>query len=261
MAASAEPLLRASNLTCGYRDRIVLTDLDLSLEAGDSVALVGPNGSGKSTLLKTLCKSLRPLRGSVRLGGRDLGEISHLEAARLVAYVPQEEYPAFDYTARELVLMGRFAHSQGLWETAADRRAADAAMTAADCAELADRAFVELSGGERQRVLIARALAQEARLLLLDEPTSHLDARHQFAIAALLERLAAEGYAVLAAIHDLNLAASFARRMVVLSSGRLALDAPPQEAFASPVLGAAFGVTFEIVPTSAGPRVSAVGAP
>lgn len=241
----AEPLLLCDSLACGYPDRQVLSDVSFRVEEGSVAALLGRNGSGKSTLLKTIVRLLRPLSGSVRIAGRNAAALTYRELARLVAHTPQEEVPAFDFTVREIVLMGRLPHSDGLFETEEDHRAAQRAMEQADCAHLADRPVAKLSGGERQRVLIARALAQETRLILLDEPTSHLDPGHQLAIANLLKDLAAQGYAILAAVHDLNWASVLAQRAILLYGGTISLQGSMAEVLGSPSLEEAYSVAFD----------------
>lgn len=245
MKSSAEPFLKVEELTCGYPARTVLSDLEFSLHAGHVAILLGPNGSGKSTLLKTLAQSIPALNGRSSIDGRELASMSASELARLVAYVPQEEVPPFRFTVRQIVLMGRLPLSTGFFDTAADHAAAEAAMEQADCLALADRPISEISGGERQRALIARALAQEAPLLLLDEPTSHLDIGHQVAIVDLIRRLCREGRTVLAAMHDLNLAAEIGDRSMLLAEGRVALDGPTDDVLASPLLDQTYGVPFD----------------
>lgn len=245
MTRQDSPLLDCHDLACGYDDRPVLTGVGLALHPGSSVALLGPNGAGKSTLLKTLVRLERPLGGDIRILGERVERMSFRDLARRVAYVPQEEHPAFDFSALQVVLLGRMPHSDGLFETLEDYDAARRAMQSADCDDLADRYLRELSGGERQRVLIARALAQEAPVLLLDEPTSHLDVAHQVQVAALLRRLASEGYAVLAAVHDLNWATAWATEAVLVHRGQADRQAPLAQVLASDDLEAAYGVTFE----------------
>jgi iron complex transport system ATP-binding protein len=238
------PLLECRDLACGYRGSAVLEGVNLAIRPGESVALLGPNGSGKSTLLKTVGKLIAPMSGTALLGGSDVRELAHQEVARRVAYVPQEETTDFPFLVREIVAMGRIPHATGLYESDKDRTITDEAIETADCSKLADRPVNELSGGERQRVLIARALAQESPLLLLDEPTSHLDVRHQREVAALVRRLTAMGRTVLAAVHDLNLAAQFATRGVLLTNKRVALEAPIREVLESDLLDQAYGVSF-----------------
>lgn len=241
----SEPRLRAESLSCGYPGRRVLESVTLTVDGGEVIALLGPNGSGKSTLLKTLSGTLRPLGGHAYVEGENLFRLSERERARRIAMVPQEERTPFDYTAREIVLMGRLAHSDGLFETRHDHEVAEAAMREADCAHLMDRYYEELSGGERQRVLIARALAQESPVLLLDEPTAHLDVGHQVEVAALLRRLAEKGYAILLAAHDLNWAGETATSGVLLDGGRIRRRGSIAELLRSSDVDEVYGVRFE----------------
>jgi len=237
-------LVETEALTCGYADKKVLNGIDLKVAPGEKVVLLGPNGSGKSTLLRTLSGLIKPLSGEVRIGGAPLGRLSVSEIARRVAVVPQEETPRFSFTVREIVTMGRLARSNGLFDTPEDREIATKAMETADCISLAERPVVELSGGERQRVLIARALAQETTLLLLDEPTSHLDPGHQLATIEIVSSLAGKGIATVAAVHDLNLAGSLADRAILLEDGKIGMDAPVEEVLNSPILDRVYGVKF-----------------
>lgn len=238
------PHLTAHQLTCGYPGREVLRGIDLALEPGSATVLLGPNGSGKSTLLKTLTKTLVPLGGEVRLGSRDLASLDFGELAKHVAYVPQEEAPPFRFTVRQVVLMGRMPISDSFFDTAADHHAAEEAMAEADCLDLADRPINEISGGERQRTLIARALAQNAPTLLLDEPTSHLDIGHQVAIIQLVQRLRNQGKAFLSALHDLNLAADLGETALLLKEGRIALSGAVEDVLESPELDQTYNVPF-----------------
>jgi iron complex transport system ATP-binding protein len=240
-------LLECRGLTCAYDDKVVLRDVSLCVDAGESVALLGPNGSGKSTLLKALSKTLRPQAGEVRLSGTRLDQMSHVDAAKRVAFVPQEEPASFPFPVRDVVTMGRLPHSPGLRDTQADYDAATGAMELADCLHLQDRPITELSGGERQRVLLARALAQDAPLMLFDEPTSHLDVGHQLAVAALALRLGREGKAAVSAVHDLNLVPMLATRAILLVDGGIGLDAPAEEVLRSPLLDQVYGVRFSRV--------------
>lgn len=245
MERSVNAGIRAHGLSCGYGERVVLTEIELDVGPGEIVALLGPNGSGKSTLLKTLCRAIPPLAGSVFVAGEDAAHLNYSQLARHVAYVPQDEAPPFDYTVREIALMGRIAHSGGIFETRGDHVAAESAMLAADCGQFAERTVRELSGGERQRVWIARALAQESPTLLLDEPTAHLDVAHQREVAVLLRHLASEGRAIVAAVHDLNFAAAVATRAVLLIEGRIGIDAPCRDVLESSTLDRAFDLPFE----------------
>ena len=248
------PPLRAENLLCGHVAPI-LAGVDLNVEAGESAVLLGPNGSGKSTLLKTLAGLLPPLGGTVRLGGDRLADLKAREIARRVASVPQDEAAPFAFTVRQIVTMGRLAQSNGLLDTPEDHAAAVRAMRRADCEALADRPAGETSGGERQRVLVARALAQDAPLILMDEPSAHLDPAHGAWIARLVRELAGEGRAVIVALHDLNLAAAMADRTILLSKGRIVADGPTDAVLASTRLDQAFGTEFDRLRTPAGRAV------
>lgn len=238
------PVVEACELVCGYGGKPVLAGLSLAVQAGERVALLGPNGSGKSTLLRAFAGLLKPDSGEVRLSGEPVGKLSVREIARRVATVPQEETPRFAFTVRQMVTMGRLARSAGLFDTAEDREEADRAMDLADCLRLEDRPVGELSGGERQRVLIARALAQGAPLVLLDEPTSHLDPAHQLATARLIRELSDRGVATITAIHDLNFAGRVAERAILLEGGRIGIDAAVETVLRSPILDRVYGVTF-----------------
>jgi len=237
-------LIETQGLTCGYADKVVLNGIDLKVEPGEKVVLLGPNGSGKSTLLRTLSGLVKPLSGEVRIGGNPLAKLSVAEISRRVAVVPQEEMPRFAFSVREIVTMGRLARSNGILDTPEDREIATKAMELADCLTLQDRPVTELSGGERQRVLIARALAQETTLLLLDEPTSHLDPGHQLATIEIVNSLSKKGIATVAAVHDLNLAGSLADRAILLENGKIGMDAPVEEVLNSPILDRVYQVNF-----------------
>lgn len=241
------PLLECRAVSCGYAGREVLGNVNLQVESGESVALLGPNGTGKSTLLKTIAKTLAPMSGAIHLSGDPLERLSFGGAARRVAFVPQEEPAHFPFPVREVVALGRIARSTGIFDTEEDQQAATDAMTEADCLHLAARPITELSGGEKQRVLIARALAQQAPLLLLDEPTSHLDVAHQLSVSALVRRRIEQGDGVLTAVHDLNLASSLATRAVLLSGGEVVLDGPVEEVLRSPSLDEVYRVSFQRV--------------
>ncbi|MCW5942551.1 MAG: ABC transporter ATP-binding protein [Fimbriimonadaceae bacterium] len=236
--------LACRDLACGYHGGPVLEGLSFELASGSVTALLGPNGSGKSTLLKTLVRTLRPLAGEAFVEGKPLSSLSDADLARCVAFVPQEEDHRFPFTAREVVVMGRLARSRSLFDTPEDRVAGEDALRRTDCLDLADRPVTELSGGERQRVLIARALAQGTRILLLDEPTSHLDVSHVVDLVRLIRAVATEGYTVLVAVHDLNVASAVADRALLLANGRLVLDGSPAVVLADPVLDEVYRVPF-----------------
>ncbi len=225
------PAVEVRGLRAAYGAAVVLEGVSFALPPGGLAVLLGPNGAGKSTLLHCLTGLHRPAAGEVRLFGRDPAALPAAERARLVAVVPQELFAPLPFTVGEIVRMGRTA-SLPRWGRAGaeDRRAADQAMAYMDVLELRDRPFDALSGGERQRVALAMALAREPRLVLLDEPTSHLDINHRFEILQLLDRLHRErGLTVLLTSHDLDLAARFGERLLLLDRGRLEAEGPPRD--------------------------------
>jgi len=215
----AEAILRLEGVGFAYRDRPVLRDVSLEIFRGERFGLLGPTGSGKSTLVRLLSRVLRPMQGRIVLDGRDLSESS--APARRVAVVPQETALDFPFSVLEVVLMGRAPHLGGFgFEGDRDLEAAERAMAQTGVADLAGRFFHELSGGEKQRVVIARALAQEPEVLLLDEPTTFLDIRHVVEIFELLRRLSEErSLTLVIVLHDLNLAALYLTRLAFLKAG------------------------------------------
>ncbi len=240
------PPLAAEGLAVDLGGRRVLGGVSLALEAGRWAAIVGPNGAGKSTLLATLAGLRRPAAGEVRLAGRPIGDWPARERARRVAWLSQHGEADGEIGVRDVVRLGRLPH-HGLFGAAdaADEAAVDAAMAETECLALASRRLSELSGGERQRVLLARAFAVGAPVLLLDEPTTHLDAPHQRALVAGLRARAAAGAAVAAVLHDLTLALA-ADVVVVLADGRLRAAGPPADAAVRAALVAVFGGAIEI---------------
>lgn len=223
-------LLAATGLACGYGGRAVLRDVSLAVAAGEMTGIVGPNGSGKTTLVRTLTGLLAPQGGSIELDGRPLSEWSWLERAKRIAVVPQQLELSFPFTVAEFVAMGRYPHREE-GDAIRDAAAIAAAMNATGTAELAARRVTELSGGEAQRVQLAQALAQQPAMLILDEPTSHLDISHQVDILDRLRKLNRAGLTVVMILHDLNLAADYCERIVMLHEGRVACDGPPAAVF------------------------------
>lgn len=238
-----------TDLVAGYGRRPVLQGLTFCLRAGECAALLGPNGSGKTTLLRALSGVLAPWSGEVRLADRPLASLRPRERARRVAVVPQRGPCPEDLTAREMVLLGRYAHlSPWGWYGPGDHRAADCALAATDTTGLAHRRLHELSGGELQRVLLARALAQESPLLLLDELAAGLDLARMTGLFDLLERRRAAGACVLMAVHDCNLAALYATRLLGLREGRLAFDGPVRQVFTEENLSALYQTPVTVLP-------------
>jgi ABC-type cobalamin/Fe3+-siderophores transport system ATPase subunit len=236
------------SVSAGYGPRHVLADVDLALEGGSFVALVGPNGAGKSTLLRCLAGLLRPSAGRVLLDGRDLASVSRAAIARRIAVVPQTFDTLFPFTVREIVSLGRTAR---LGAFAIPRQddvvAVQRALEELDLTSLAERRVDEVSGGERQRVVLAMALAQEGDVLLLDEPTVHLDPGHQRATLAFIRHLARErGLAVVAVLHDLNLASALCDRVVVLAEGRVVSDGAPLRVLDASTVRRVFGSGLDV---------------
>ena len=242
---------RCDGVTFAYPEsaRPAVADLSLEIPAGACTAVLGPNGSGKSTLLRLLLGTLAPAAGRIELRDRPLGAWSRDELARQVGVVPQGEEAVFPMTVREMVGMGRYPHL-GPWRRAgdADRRAVDDAMRRCDVHAMAARDIGTLSGGERQRARVARALAQQAPTLALDEPTAALDVSHEMAIFELLRDLGHAGKTVLLITHNLNLAARYADRLVLLDGGRLAAEGTPAQVLTRETVERVYGWPVEIVP-------------
>jgi iron complex transport system ATP-binding protein len=228
VSPASAALVSARDVTFSYRGQPAVDGVTFAAQEGELVGLVGPNGAGKSTLIRLVAGLLRPARGEVRLAGIDPATAPRRDVARLCALVPQEPRAPWPFTVREAVMMGR-APRQGLLAVAGklDLGAVDGALQACDLVEFADRRLDQLSGGERRRVFFARALAQEPRLLLLDEPTAFLDLAHQVMVMRMARVAARGGLGVVAVLHDLNLAAASCDRLVVMSRGRVVAEGPP----------------------------------
>jgi iron complex transport system ATP-binding protein len=225
-------------------------NVTLAIDRGSVVGILGPNGSGKTTLLRLLAGMLRPSSGTVSIGGAPMAAMSRGALARRLAVVPQETHLAFDYTVLEIALMGRYPHL-GTFELEgpADVRVAREALLATGTAALEHRLFATLSGGEKQRVVIASALAQQADILLLDEPTASLDVGYQFEIAHLLARLNRErGLTIVVATHDLNFAAGLCHSLVLISGGRVVKAGPTADTLTSLNIQTLYGVVADVYP-------------
>ena len=245
------PSLTLESVDMGYRDLTVLHGVTLAVAPGEMVAVIGPNGVGKSTIVRVASGMLPPQRGRVGINGRSLHELSPAARARLISVVPQATNLPPTFRALDVVLMGRTPYL-GWFETESqeDRTLAMEAMARTDTSDMAERPIEELSGGEQQRLLIARALAQAAPIMLLDEPTAHLDLRHQDRVLGLVRGLVKEqGLAVLLALHDLNLVSKFADRVVLLSDGVVQKIGNPEQVLDPDLLAEAYGIRINVVPS------------
>lgn len=235
--------LETRDLRLRLGQRQVLDGVTFSLRPGELVLLAGRNGAGKSTLLRLLIGAAKADTGEVCLHDRAVGDWPPLARARELAFVPQDAESAFEFTGRDLVTMGRHPHRRrGAPLQPDDVAAVGRALEAVDASSFADRSVTTLSGGELRRIVVARALATEAPLILLDEPTSNLDLEHALALVSLLRDLAAAGHGVLVASHDLNLLGPFAARVVLLHEGRVFADGPPEQALNEANVATVFGV-------------------
>jgi iron complex transport system ATP-binding protein len=241
--------VRIERLTVAYRGRPAISDADLAIEPGQRLALVGPNGAGKSTLLRAIAGLVEPAAGTVELAGSPISHLDRLAIARRLAVVPQLPSLPFSTTVEEVVALGRLPHEhpiRGL--RPADRAAVAAAIDRVGVGHLLGRDARELSLGERQLVLLAMAVAQDAPILVLDEPTVHLDLRHQVEVMELLVDLnERDDTTVIAVLHDLGLAAHYFPRVVVIDRGRIAADGPPAEALTGERIRDVFGVDPALV--------------
>ena len=241
--------VEVSGLRFGYGGSALFDGLELSLPGGGMTGLIGANGSGKTTLLKLISGVLRPDGGSVAAGGREVASIPPPERARRIAVVPQESRLIFDFTVLEVVLMGRAARLGLLGiEGREDLEIARHALARTGMMDLAGRPVSHLSGGERQLVFVARALAQEPGLLLLDEPTAYLDIRHRLEIYRILGQLSRDqGITILTTSHDINLAARFCPRLVLLKRGRILADGPTAEVFRAEILSEVYDTPLRVL--------------
>ena len=243
---SPPPLsLSLADVTVAVGSVEICSEVSLEVDAGQVVGIIGPNGSGKTTLLRAVYRVLRPRLGRVVVGEDDLWELRPSEAARRIAVVVQEPRSDFEFTVREVVAMGRSPHqSPFARESSEDQQRVEDALAHVSISDLATRSFSTLSGGEKQRTLIARALVQEARILILDEPTNHLDIRYQLEV---LELIRGVGVTTLMSIHDVNLAAAYCDHVVVLLGGRIQAAGLVETVLIPEVLEPVFGVKVERV--------------
>ncbi len=242
------PAIEVRDLSFSYGDKDVLKRISFSVCPGEMVGILGPNGSGKTTLLKILAMVLEGRNGEVMLNGREIRSYGRRALSRLVAVVPQENHVSFPYTVAEIVLMGRSSfHGPFALEGPRDLEVARESMRLTETLSFADRYLHELSGGEKQRVIIARALAQEPRILLLDEPLTFLDIKHQLQIHELVRRLNRQhGLTVLSALHDLNLASLFFARNVILREGEIYRDGHPNDVLTEETIYEVYGIKVRV---------------
>jgi iron complex transport system ATP-binding protein len=246
------PRLRITGVAWAVGGRPVLSGVTFDVRAGEVAVVLGRNGAGKSTLLDIVAGLRQSTGGDVQLDDRPLGAWDPRARARVIAHLPQIVRPDLPFLAGELVLMGRYPHTDRWFEGEEDRAAVERAMRRTDCWELRDRLLQTLSGGERQRVLLAACFAQDPALLLLDEPSTHLDIDQQMHCFSLLREESARGAACLAVTHDLNLALAYATRLIVLADGRVALDASIEEAIRSSQWLSLFSSRLTLTKTAAG---------
>ena len=240
-------VIEADNLSTGYESHPVMEGLSFGVRPGELVGIIGPNGAGKSTLLKTLRGILSPLGGSVRLMGRPLTEQKEKEIALAVAYLQQQVNITFGYSVREIVMTGRYPYLKW-WEKESGRDEAivDACLAYTGVADLAEKSLTEISGGQRQRVLLAKVLAQQSPVMFLDEPATGLDIFYQEEIYRFARDLCRGGKTILMVVHEMNLAARFCSRLLVLGQGRLVADGPVADVLREDILTTAFGTPIRV---------------
>ena len=256
------PAIGAQGVFFQIEAKTLLDGVDLNAAHGQMVGLIGPNGAGKSTFLRAISGVLCVQSGNIHLDGADLRSLSSKEVAAGLAIVPQIVPYTHGFTAMELVLMGRYPHlGRFQIEGASDERIAREAMRLTETEQFADRTLDTLSGGERQRVIVSRALAQQPRILLLDEPTANLDVLHQLKVLGLVRQLVDDGLTSVAAIHDLNMASRFCDRLVLLQEGRVLAEGTPEEVLTPKMISQAFGVNAAVYrdPHTASLAISLIG--
>jgi iron complex transport system ATP-binding protein len=243
MPFSNDAIIKVKDLVYSYDSVRALDGLTFEIYRGEFVGLVGPNGSGKTTLLKCLSKLYTPQEGSIQLNGCDLRKLSPLEGARIYAVVPSEFNMDMNISVTDTVLLGRYPHLDSLWwENERDEELALEAMEKLNVSAFGNRKLGELSSGEKQRVLIAKALAQEAKVLLIDEPVAHLDLGYQMEIMGMLKNLARDGVTIVAAMHELNLAVKYCDKLIVLDKGRIVACGKPKDIVTQKLIEDVYGV-------------------
>jgi iron complex transport system ATP-binding protein len=252
--------IETRGLKVALGSREALSGLDFSAHAGEMTAVIGPNGAGKTTLLRVVAGLLQPATGIASIDGRSVADWQPQALARALAYLPQERIVHWALSARAVVALGRLPHRpMGAGESPADAAAIAAALATVDAAHLAERPALEMSGGERARILVARALAQEPRVLLADEPAAGLDPAHQLNLFRHFTALAAAGRTVVVALHDLSLAARFCHRIVLMHAGRTVAAGPPEDVLTIEHLAAVYGIEAHYATVDGVPIVLATG--
>lgn len=241
-------IIETRDICFSYNTKEVLTNVSFSLKQGEFLGIIGPNGAGKSTILRLICGILRPKHGTITVSGHDTRGIQRKQIAKKIAFVSQETHFALNFTVEEIVIMGRFPYLRAFQrENKTDYEARDHALAYADLQDFRKRPINSLSSGERQRVVLARALAQEPAILILDEPTSHLDLHHQFAIMELLKKLNKEGMSIIAVNHDLNLASLYCERLVLMHQGKVFEQGSPKDLITEKILKQVYQTEVKVI--------------
>lgn len=243
--------LKTENITFAYNhSAIVLKDINLTITQGEFLGIIGPNGAGKSTLLKILCAILKPQQGIIHIFEKPLQQMTHKERATLIAFVPQETHFTLNFTVEEIVNLGRYPYLKPFQKLGSqDQAAIEQALTDADVIEFRHRPINSLSSGERQRVVLARALAQKPQILMLDEPTSHLDLHHQYRIMELLATLNQTGLTIIIVHHDLNLTSLFCRQIIIMHQGAIFAQGPVRKLINEQILKKIYNLDLQVIKT------------
>jgi len=236
-------ILEIYNLVCRYDDLAAVKNVSFKVKSGEFVGIIGPNGSGKSTILRSIARVVKPVSGHITLGGTDIFGLGTKELARQIAVVPEDTTVSFSFTVLDIVMMGRAPHlGRFELEKEKDITIARRAMKMTDTLSLENRFIDELSSGEKQRVIIAQALAQDPKIMLLDEPTAHLDINHEIEIFDLLKKLQAEaGLTIIVVSHNLNLAAQYCQRLILLKEGKIFKEGTPEEVITEENIKSVYG--------------------
>ncbi|MCL5773567.1 MAG: ABC transporter ATP-binding protein [Firmicutes bacterium] len=245
-------ILELKDVSFSYGDLKVLEKINLSLNEGDFLGILGPNGAGKSTLMKIMSGALKPREGLVLFEGKEISSVNRRELARKIAFVPQQMPFDFPFTGKEFVMMGRFPYTGILGiESAEDEKIVEKVMKLSDTAGLSSRLVNMVSGGERQRLIIAQALAQDSGTILLDEPTAHLDIKHQVQILDILRKMNREkNITAASALHDLNLSAAYCEKLLFLKDGKIFAEGTPAGVFKKEIIEEVFETPVEVLPAS-----------